>query len=481
MSKRANSQFIRWVPRYAPFSAMFERFLVFLRELGISPLEGEGPTFVVGYSGGADSTCLLHLLHRAEVDVIAAHLHHGMRDEADKEMALCEAFCEELDVPFASGKADVPQIAATHKIGIEEAGRRARQDFLRRVAAQTGATAIATAHTRDDHLETMLFNMARGTGLAGLAGIPATHENKVRPLINFTREETRAYSAEHGLWFHDDPANSDLQFSRARIRHRVVPELRLAHPGFDQSMVRLAATAEAEDSYLNSVAGAALEHCEASLNGNLHFLTRDCEFALNTAQFQALHPVIARRAIRLLAAYFGADLGYDNTQKVLTENQGAVTLEGGEAVIEWSESLIHVRQLSPITPFRYPLTVPGETDSPEFGWVLAASRTQPIDYQREPGALDAKLDPRKLKGALYFRTAEAKDELARVGTGPTSLSKLMQDKSLTPAARQRLPVICDLIGPVWVPGIGLSDRVKITESTTDALWLRFGPLSGHNG
>jgi len=464
---------------------MFERFSAFLLESGlIMP----GQTVVLGYSGGADSTCLLHLLHRAGVDVIAAHLHHGMRDEADKEMALCQAFCDELGVPFAGGRADVPLIAKSQKIGLEEAGRIARKDFFRRIAAQVGGHLIATAHTRDDHVETVLFHLARGTGLAGLVGIPLRRENQIRPLIHFGRSETRKYCADNGLWFHDDPANEDLSFARARLRHRVVPEMRLVHEGFDDSIARLSEIAQSEDEYLDSIAASALEHCSVPLNGNLGFLTQDCEVAFDRLRLLHLQGVLVRRALRLVAEFFGAGLSYENTllliDKLLQEPNGAMTLEGGDAVIEWDEKLLHVRQLQPILPFRFPLTVPGETASTEFGWQFIASRTDPIDFQREPGSLDVKMDPRKVKGNLYFRTPEPEDQIQRVSTPSAKpLSALMGDKSLTSAAKQRIPVVCDLVGPIWVPGIGLSDRVKISDESENALWLRFEPVSapgGHN-
>ena len=202
------------------------------------------------------------MLVQSGVDVVAAHLHHGQRAEADQESDRCAAFCAEMDVPFVPGKADVPAMAAALKMGLEEAGRRARYAFFEQAAAQTGCRSIATAHTRDDQLETVLLNMARGTGLAGLAGIPETRDAIVRPLLPFTREETRAYCDERGLWYHDDPANSDLSFARARVRHRVLPELRLCHPGCDASLGRLSHLAGEEDAFLDGMAAAALERCE---------------------------------------------------------------------------------------------------------------------------------------------------------------------------------------------------------------------------
>jgi tRNA(Ile)-lysidine synthase len=167
---------------------MLERFRDHLATSGLVP---DGVPILVGYSGGADSTCLVHLLHQVGIPIVAAHLHHGQREEAETELKLCQAFAESLNIPFVSGRADVPRLAQDIRIGLEEAGRNARYGFFQQAAYQTGCDLIATAHTRDDHVETVLFNITRGTGMSGLAGIPERRDSIVRPLLPFTRQETR--------------------------------------------------------------------------------------------------------------------------------------------------------------------------------------------------------------------------------------------------------------------------------------------------
>src|SRR5262249_8194209 len=158
---------------------------------------------------------------------------------------------------------------------------------------------IATAHTRTDHIETVLLNLSRGAGLNGMAGIPAKRENIVRPLLIFTREQTRGYCSDRGFWFHDDPANEDLSFSRARVRHRILPDLRATNPAAEQAISKLAEIADEEDRFLNGMAAAALEQSEAPLNGQLGFLTTDCEAAFDRDKLLGLPSVLFRRAVRL--------------------------------------------------------------------------------------------------------------------------------------------------------------------------------------
>lgn len=457
---------------------MTERFR---KHLAVSGLVPEGCTVLLGYSGGADSTCLLHLLREVGVDVIAAHLHHGQRQEADKEQELCEATCKSLDVPFMSGKADVPRIAKEMGIGLEEAGRHARYEFFDQCLYRTEADLIATAHTLDDRVETVLLNLARGTGLHGLAGIQARRGNIVRPLLPFTREETRAYCTERGLWFHDDPANDDESFARVRVRKLILPELESINTSSKSNIARLAQLAEDEDRFLDGMAAAALERAEHPLNGLLGFVSRDCEAAFDKVLLLALPKVLLARAVRLVTGAVGKGFDSHQTETVIkglvTDAKGSVTAEGGTVVFEWDESRIHVRSLSVDSPYRFSITLPGETLSDDFGWKITAQNTGPDDYRREPGSLDVVLSAEAIKGPLYFRSYESGDTLQPLGRhGTRKLSEVFSDMGITEAARKRIPVVCDLVGPVWVPGGPIAERVKVTPATQRCIRLAFGPV-----
>lgn len=412
---------------------------------------------------------------------MAAHLHHGQRAEADDELTKCAMFAESLDVPFVSGRADVPKLAADMGIGVEEAGRQARYGFFESARRSTGCHLIATAHTLDDHAETILLNITRGAGLAGLRGIPRRREDVVRPLLGFTREETRAYCAEHGFWIHDDPSNTDVQFSRARIRHRVLPELEILNPAVKLALDRLSRVAAAEEDLLNGIAAAALERCEITLNGSLHALTTDCELALDKdALLTHPHPVVSR-GLRLAVQTLGGQLEHDGTDGLvaaLVTDRGSWTAQGGDVVVEWDAVSLHVRNLVPTEPYRFPVTVPGETESLEFGWSITARPTKDISLDSD--CLRVSLDARSVKMPLTLRSAETGDRLQPLGMeGSKLVSDLFQESKLTHAARKRLPVVCDLVGPVWIPGVCLADRVKMTDSSEQGLELTLEFHSAH--
>ena len=441
-----------------PVGSLRERLARHLAGTGLIP---PGTRLLLGYSGGADSTCLLHLLTELGVDLVAAHLHHGQRPEADVEQRLCEATAEGLGVPFATGRADVPRLARDRRLSLEEAGREARYGFYRQAAARLGCDLVATAHTRDDHVETVLFRLARGTGLAGLAGIPTRRDGIVRPLLPFSRAETRAYCEAGGLWFHDDPANDDPSHARVRVRKEILPAMRAINPAADEAVARLAALADEEDRFLDGAAAAALERAEIRLNGELAFLTRDVEVAFDRRTLDHLPAVLRRRAVRLAAGALGAGLEFETSDSILRGEKGSVTAEGGEVVLEWDAEGLHGRVLRPTIPFRFPLTLPGETESDEFGWRLVAF---PLDAPTRPpvrAALDVEVDRAVARGGLHFRGSAPGDTMRPLGfDGRRKLGDLLAEAGLTAAARARLPIVCDLIGPLWAPGACLDERAR---------------------
>ncbi len=461
---------------------MEERLRRHLQDESLIPA---GSRVLVGYSGGADSTCLLHLLHQLGFAVVAAHLHHGMRPEADEELEKCGAVCEASAIPFVAGRADVPRLASDTGVGLEEAGRNARYGFFREAAARSGCSPIATGHTQTDHVETVLLNLTRGCGLSGLSGIPQSRDGIVRPLLIFRRDETTSYCQEQGLWTHDDPANFDPRFARSRIRSRVVPELRSINSNFEAAAARLAALAEEEDRFLDGLAAAALERAEIPLNGELRFLTEDCEIAFSSSGLGALPAVLFRRAVRLAAGALGAALDSRQVGQIAGSfsngESGSVTAEGGEVALEWDSDTLRVRQLAPVEPFRYPLAVPGETESPAFGWVFAAEVARAERTAQKRAELCVEIDPGAVSGPLHYRTAEPGDAIRPLGfKGERKLSDVLSEAGLTPAARKRLPIVCDIIGPVWAPGVCLAERVKSGAGAGDAIRIRFAPLNRHN-
>ncbi|MBS1717820.1 MAG: tRNA lysidine(34) synthetase TilS [Armatimonadetes bacterium] len=464
---------------------MLEAFKSRLAERRLIP---EGTRVLVGFSGGRDSTCLVHLMKHAGIDMVVAHLHHGQRPEAEREMQLCEAFCKELDVPFLSGRADVPRIAAERKMGLEEAGREARYAFFEQAAHSMQCGLIATAHTSTDHVETVLLFLARGAGLSGLSGIARKRGNIIRPLLDFSRADTLEYCREHGLWFHDDPANEDISFTRARIRHRILPEFESINPGFGRAVMRLSELVREEDEFLDASATHLLSRAEIPLNGDLRFLTINLEAAFDSHVLRSSASLLVRRALRLLAEALGANLTFDQSQSIIERlmagEKGSITTEGGEVVFEWDVSQLHARtvRVEEILPTRLPL--PGEISSEVFGWRINLIQGAGKKPGPQRASLEAVIDRELLRGHLRVRSWSAGDQIQPLGfNGTRKVADLLSEAKLTEAARKRLPILCDDEGPIWVPNICLSQRVTSSEggeSWFTAQLLPINGLTGHN-
>jgi tRNA(Ile)-lysidine synthase len=205
---------------------------------------------IVACSGGADSVCLLLVLCaiRKELgfSLSAVHVEHGIRgEESRRDAAFTEELCKRLSIPLAVCPVDAPAYAAGHRMGIEEAARTLRYDVLREQAADREETVrIALAHHMEDNAETMLFSLARGSGLAGLGGIaPVRKEGKlcfIRPLLCVTRGEIEAYLAELGQPYCTDRTNLDETYTRNRIRRSILPQLTLVNAQAVQHMNRSA-------------------------------------------------------------------------------------------------------------------------------------------------------------------------------------------------------------------------------------------------
>jgi tRNA(Ile)-lysidine synthase len=205
---------------------------------------------VVAVSGGADSCALLAALVQLRAagggEIVAAHFNHGLRGaaaEADAEF-VCD-FGERLGVRVVVGRGDVASAAALVGDGLEAAARTARYQFLLEIAQRHGARYVATAHTADDQVETILHRIVRGTGIAGLAGMRAARPMSeavtlVRPLLALRRSDVLDYLAARGLAHRDDETNAETRFTRNRIRRELLPRLRADYNvDVDAALLRL--------------------------------------------------------------------------------------------------------------------------------------------------------------------------------------------------------------------------------------------------
>lgn len=241
-------------------------------------------TVLVAVSGGADSVALLRALAASRAPgvgrLIVAHFNHRLRgEESAGDERFVQQLAETLDLSFVGGSAQRDLGDQAGGQGLEATARQARYDFLAAAAAAQGARYIATAHTEDDQVETVLHNVLRGTGLAGMAGIPRTRRltettTLIRPFLDATRAEVVSYLRELGQPYREDSTNSLVEFTRNRIRHELLPLLaRDYHPGVRPSILKLAKIAAQTSDHLDTECQKLLPACVRPTTGGVEI---DC-------------------------------------------------------------------------------------------------------------------------------------------------------------------------------------------------------------
>ena len=215
---------------------------------------------VAGVSGGADSVCLLlHLLELKEklsFTLAAVHVQHGIRgEESLQDAAFVEKLCRRYQVQLFRYDYDVPEYAKQHGYSEEEAGRNLRYESFHKALEELGAPEgkIAVAHNRNDLAETMLWNMIRGSGMRGMAGIPPVREGIIRPLLHTARVEIENYLKEKGESYCTDATNASLDYTRNRIRNQVLPVLEELNAGVYAHMGQLGDDIRKTQEYLSAV------------------------------------------------------------------------------------------------------------------------------------------------------------------------------------------------------------------------------------
>jgi tRNA(Ile)-lysidine synthase len=443
-------------------------------------LPPEGGTVIVGYSGGADSTALLHLMTRLQGEfnlrVHAAHLHHGMRLEADDDVRVCEAVCAGLGVPLHVERVDVPALAQAQRVSLEEAGRNARYAFFDRLARELNAVAVALAHTRDDQIETILINLLRGTGPRGLCGMPYKRDHIIRPLLDATRAQTHQYCAAHGLPTIFDSTNLDPHQLRRRVRMELIPLLRDLSPAFDRHLLRLADILENEEAWWDYEVRSLLE-CGSVASADAETLLQHSK--VGREFFTHLHPAMQRRVLReWLRARVGA---LRLPPYEILEGIRRAALEGKRTSWQLSDTLrlttdeaaltLHTKPPDP-EPYEYPVQLETPILIPQAGaWLEARLLNAPLP-SLEATPDDAFLDADAVQGQLVVRNGRRGDRFQPLGMpAPKKLSDIFIDRKIPRAERWRLPLLCDAAGILWVPGYTIAARARITPDTRRVLHI----------
>ncbi len=465
-----------------------QRVLHFIQE---QQLVSSGEKLVVAVSGGPDSVCLLHILSglRKELDIelYVAHLNHQLRGaESDADADYVAGLSRRLGIPATIESRDVRSYQMQHHVSLEEAAREVRYNFLAGVAAEVGAERVAVGHTADDHVETILMHLIRGSGTRGMRGLlpinrwtsSAGSLTIIRPLLELSREDTTSYCRRHHLQPRTDTSNLSPEPFRNRIRHYLLPELRKYNPQIAEALLRLARSAADDLDFIETEVHRLLGTV-ARANGN--------SVIIDKKNFLALPPALKRH---LLRAFIESLLGNlkDIEAAHIEDIIEALDKPSGKAIglpyglnftIEYDRYVLAPDSVSPC-PFpalesQFDLKIPGKMSAP--GWYIEAAIIPPSAAKVKAGKADdfaACFDFDRTGTQLSVRCRLPGDRFQPLGMAqPKKLNVFMIDARIPRAWRRRIPIVCSAGQILWVVGWRIDERFKVTEKTGKVLRLRF--------
>ncbi len=419
-----------------------------------------GSTICAAFSGGADSTCLLDCLDQlreeCRLTLTAIHVEHGLRgEESLQDAQFCAGFCAERGIPLKIVHCDVRAYAAANRCSIETAARECRYKAFETHCPEGF---LATAHTASDQLETMLFRMARGTGLHGMCGIPPKRGRFIRPLLLVTREQIEEAIRKRGLSFVTDSTNLEDHCARNLLRHHAIPALRQCNPAAERNAASLAASLLEDDGYLAKQAALAYaEHLQE--DGSLQGIT-------------ALPPSIRKRCIRLfLQSCQQPDGLYAISQTdALLQRGGSLELVRGGGTIHVSRGNLSFRAKEP--DFAECALQLGKNCI--FPGIIAEAERISRDNTEKFARIhtmfaNCVLDYDIIKGCAGLHSR--KPGLFLQGKAHRISIKKWLGECVAPAKRPFIHYLSDENGLLWAEGLGAAKHAAVTERTQTMLYL----------
>lgn len=439
-----------------------------------------GQRIGVAVSGGADSVCLLHGLHRLAselgISLHVLHVNHGLRgDESDQDMHFVETLAAELRLPC-----QVHRVAVGGKGGnLEEAGRLARLEFFGQTRQSLNLQQVATGHTADDQAETVLFRLLRGCGPGGLAGVlPVTAEGLIRPLLELRRAEIVAWLRRQGLTWREDSTNASDEFTRNRIRHTVLPQLEaVVHGNAAGALARLAGIAGEEEDYWHGIVEEAFQQLRAGAP----------PLVLPVETLTGRHPALARRLLRRICLHLRGDLRgltSEHIESVLrlarqSGGSGGVQLPGVRVVRSFGLLRLSLPEQAGAADWMVEVSGPGRYQAGEVR--VEVSESQSVSPPAPPaGTSDwlyngasVCLDGERVPFPLVLRNWRAGDSYERVGAGrQRRLKEMFQELRIPSWERPGWPILVAGERIVWSRRFGPAAGMEAGPQTRRCLLVR---------
>jgi len=443
-----------------------------IREYGL--LEPKAKV-LIAFSGGTDSSALLHLLlelrEEWSFELFLGHFNHRLRPGAAEDERFVRSVAGKYSLPLFVGRGDVRAKARASGLNIEEAGRKLRYGFLRKTASDIGRAKVATGHTLTDQAETLLMRLMRGSGLRGLAGIfPVRDDMIVRPLLQVEKEDIEAYLKAKKIEFRVDESNFDRRFLRNRIRLDLLPYLQENfEPAIVQHLGRMAAIIREEDRLLDDITR---EKAREAIVG------KSPDISLDLHCLSSLPRALARRVIREFIASLRGSLrkiSFEDVESVLALADGKEYSLKERLVLRREGNRIFLKKTVRLEDYEYrwrgeePLEIKG-LRLRFTGKKLQKKKASSLRFDDRTQAF---LDLKKLKFPLLVRNRREGDRYRPLGApGQKKVKEIMRARGIPVSEREKHPVFISGEEIVWILGLPVSERFKIREGTTDIFLIK---------
>lgn len=416
-------------------------------------------TVAVALSGGSDSMALLNYMlfcrEKFPFNVIAINVEHGIRGEKSVfDTEFVKSYCEKNSIPLICYAVDSLKKAKDNKLSVEQSARQLRYDCFYKAIESGACDLVATAHHQDDNVETILFNLFRGTGLSGMCGIPEILNGKIiRPFLSVSKQEIDRYIKENNIPFVTDETNLSDDYTRNQIRHNIVPEILKIFPDAINSISRFSEIAKLENAYLDSLAKTAVNLTE------------------NRAEISLpIDSAILKRAVMVALKSLGVEKDWEKTYAdsvllLTTKNNGvSIDLKKGIKAIKEYDKIVLYKEKEVFC-----------SDIPfSLGVFEFCGQKISITKVKKPNDLKCGFfaDFDKIPKTAVIRTKNDGDYFTKFGGGTKSLSDYLTDKKIPYRQRNHIPLLADGNVVLAIFGVAISEKIKVDDKTETVIEIK---------
>lgn len=429
--------------------------------------------YVVALSGGADSVALLRVLRALGYRLVAVHCNFGLRgEESTRDENFCISLCQELQVPLHRAHFDTRTYAEAHGVSIEMAARELRYRYFEQLRADIGADAICVAHHRDDQVETVLLNLVRGTGIAGLQGMRPCNGHVLRPMLHVSRADVLAYLDDLKQPYVTDSSNLEADVQRNKLRLNIIPMLRELNPAVSENITRMAENVAEAGKMLEAATREALASATTADGGyDLSALA-----ALPSPQYALWSMVGSRGFNRVqmmeMLAHGRSGARWESATHMAFVDRGNLYVVHRD---EWTREL-PVLKVPEGGTYCYAMPQPSILNEPSAAQPLrfrVSTMAVGADYHVGRLATAAHLDADRVPLPLTIRPLREGDRFVPLGMrGSKLVSDFLADRKVPMLQRRQQLVVCDAEGRIaWLVGRRIDQRAAVMQNRTRRVLL----------